>query len=190
MLVKAALGHYWFETLHPFHDGNGRLGRLIIVLQLIYTGALHYPILNLSPWLEPRKDQYKDLLLRCSQTGQLDPWVQFFAEAVMAQVDDAVRRVERLVEIRASMLAELRTARAKGVVLEIVEDLIGYPIITVSQAASLHNVTYPPANAAIQRLESLGLVREITGRSYGRVYACDAVMRALEDPDPVLNPSN
>lgn len=185
VLAKVALGHYyWFETLHPFYDGNGRIGRLIMVLQLIYAGRLRHPILNLSPWLEPRKEAYKDVLLSCSQTGDVNPWIQFFAEGVIAQVDDAIARIERLIEIRNLMLARLRAQRAKGIVLEIVDDLIGYPIITVTQAASLHNVTYPPANAAIQRLESLGMIREITGRSYGRVYACDDVMRAVEDPQP------
>lgn len=184
LLVKAAIGHYQFETLHPFSDGNGRLGRLVIVLQLIDAGALRYPILNLSPWIEPRKDVYKDHLLRCSITGQFDDWICFFADAVANQAREAVRRIEALITIRADMLEALRKDGAKGVVLEIVEDLIGYPVITVSRAAALHHVTYPPANSAIQRLERLGFLQEITGRSYGRVYACPAVMRAVEQELP------
>jgi Fic family protein len=115
-------------------------------------------------------------------TGNFNPWIRFFAEAVVAQADDAVGRIDELIKIRQSMIDLLRAEGAKGVVLDIVEDLIGYPIITPSQAASLHNVTYPPANAAIQRLVRLGLLREMTGRSYGRVYACKAVMRAVEQP--------
>lgn len=180
LLVKAALGHYQFETLHPFSDGNGRLGRLIVVLQLVEAGALQYPVLNLSPWLEPRKDQYKDLLLATSRTGDFDPWVQFFAEAIVDQSQDAIRRIDRLNDIRDSMLERLRIEKAKGVVIEIAQDLIGYPLITPTQAAGMHNVTYPPANDALKRMEGLGFVREITGRSYGRMYACDAVLRALD----------
>lgn len=179
LLVKTAVGHYQFETLHPFSDGNGRLGRLVIVLQLIHASALQYPILNVSPWLEPRKEQYKDLLLRCSQTGQFDEWVQFFADAVVAQAADAESRIERLIEIRGTMIDALRAEKARGVVLDIVEDLIGWPVITPSQAASLHNVTYPPANAAIQRLVRLGFLKEMTGRSYGRLYVCEAVLDAV-----------
>jgi len=182
LLVKVALGHYQFETLHPFSDGNGRLGRLIMVLQLIYANALRYPILNLSPYLELRMEEYKDLLLNSSVSGNFNPWIRFFAEAVVAQAEDAVGRIDELIKIRQSMIDLLRAEGAKGVVLDIVEDLIGYPIITPSQAASLHNVTYPPANAAIQRLVRLGLLREMTGRSYGRVYACEAVMRAVDQP--------
>jgi Fic family protein len=181
LLVKAALGHYQFETLHPFSDGNGRLGRLIVVLQLIEAGALTQPILNLSPWLEPRKEKYKDLLLSTSLTGDFDPWVEFFAQAVLDQAQDAVKRISRLNDIRDGMLDRLKADKAKGVVLEIAQDLIGYPIITPTQAASMHHVTYPPANEAIKRLESLGFLKELTGRTYGRTYACEAVLRALDD---------
>lgn len=182
LLVKAALGHYQFETLHPFSDGNGRLGRLIVTLQLVYAGALQYPVLNLSPWFEPRKERYKDLLLAVSQRGEYDEWLQFFFSAISAQADDAVARIDELMAVRAEFLERLRADKAKGVVLEIVEDLIGYPVITPSQAASLHHVTYPPAAKAIDRLVQLDILREVTGRSYGRVFACERVMRIVERP--------
>lgn len=180
LLVKAALGHYQFESLHPFSDGNGRLGRLVVVLQLIDNGALSYPILNISPWLEERKDEYKDHLLRVSETGDPDAWLQFFFEAVRSQADDAVRRIERIVEIRNRMRERLRQAKARGVVLEIVDDLIAYPVITVTQAAELHNVTYPPANHAIQKLVELGFLSEITGSNYNRIFVCREILAAVE----------
>jgi Fic family protein len=181
LLVKAALAHYQFETLHPFSDGNGRLGRLIIVLQLIAEGALRYPILNLSPFFEPRKDTYKDLLLSTSATGDFEPWVDFFADAVLAQAVDAEARIAKLLSIRQKMLDALRAEKARGVVLDIVEDLIGYPVMTVSQAAKLHGVTFPPANSAIERLVRMGFLVEMTGRGYGRVFACPNVMAAVEE---------
>lgn len=182
LIAKAALAHYQFETLHPFSDGNGRLGRLIVVLQLIEAGALARPVLNISPWLEPRKDQYKDLLLSTSLTGDFDPWVQFFAEAVRHQAVDWLRRIDNLVALRDAMLADLRAAGAKGVALEIAKDLIGYPVISPTKAAERHGVTYPPASAALRRLEALGFVKEVTGRNYGRLYACTQVIRALTAP--------
>lgn len=182
LLVKAALGHYQFETLHPFSDGNGRLGRLVIVLQLVESGALRHPILNLSPYFEPRTDEYKDLLLETSATGDFEPWVRFFADAVLAQAADTEARITRLSELRHETLTALRSVRARGVVLDIVDDLIGYPIITVSQAAKRHNVTFPPANNAIERLVSMGFLTEMTGRGYGRVFACPEVIRIVEDP--------
>jgi len=184
LLVKAALGHYQFETLHPFSDGNGRLGRLVVVLQLVYNGALKYPILNISPWLEERKDEYKDHLLRVSETGNPDPWLQFFFQAVRHQADDAVARIERIVQIRDHMRGQLKQVKARGVVLEIVDDLIAYPVITVSQAAGLHGVTFPPANNAIQKLVELGFLTEVTGSNYNRIFVCREIMTAVESPNP------
>lgn len=180
LLVKTALGHYQFETLHPFSDGNGRLGRLIITLHLVDAKALRYPILNLSPWLEPRRDQYIGHLEAVSRTGAFDPWVQFFCEGVVTQAADGVRRIDDLLAFRADTIQMLRANGARGVVLDIAEDLIGYPYITSSEAARLHGVTYPPANNAIQRLVSLGVLREITGSSYGRIYLCERVLRIVD----------
>lgn len=182
LLVKAALGHYQFETLHPYSDGNGRLGRLVIALQLVQGGALTYPVLNLSTWLKDHETEYKDGLLACSTSGDFDTWVQFFARAVCAQADDAVRRIDELMAYKQTMIDALRADRARGVVLDIVEDLVGYPVITASQAAEFHNVTYPPANAAIQRLVNMGFLVEMTGATYGRTYGATEIMRIVDAP--------
>lgn len=179
VLTKAALGHYQFETLHPFSDGNGRLGRLIITLQLIDAGALSYPVLNISPWFEDRKDEYKDHLLQVSATGDYNPWVQFFSEAVKAQAEDGVRRIEELLSYKDDVLQRLANHRVRGVAVRIAESLLGYPIITPTSAAKMHGVTYPPANSAIDRLVQLHVLREATGRSYGRAFICDDVMNIL-----------
>lgn len=179
LLVKAAVGHYQFETLHPFSDGNGRLGRLIITLQLITANTLTYPVLNLSPWLEERKDEYKDHLLAVSASGDFDPWVQFLAAAVHDQANEGVRRIEDLLAFRQELMDRLAATKIRGVAVRIADSLIGYPIITPTQAAELHGVTYPPANNAIKTLVDLGVLREITGRGYGRAFVCDAVMSIL-----------
>lgn len=181
MLVKAALAHYQFETLHPFHDGNGRLGRLVILLQLLEAGILKYPILNLSEWLEPRKDEYVDLLLDVSKTGQWDAWVQFFALAITEQSAVAMKRIDTMLMIREDMLNTLRSAGNRGVlVTHVVDDLVAYPVITPSEIAKLHNVTYPAARAAIRKLEDLGYLHELTGRSYRMMYGCGPLMDAIE----------
>lgn len=180
LLVKAALGHYQFESLHPYSDGNGRLGRLIIVLQLVEGGALRRPILNLSPYFEPRRSTYMDLLLETSLSGDYEPWVRFFATAVTAQADDTTQRITALADFREHMIQELRAAKARGVVLDIARDLIGYPLVTVSEAAARHGVTFPPANSAIERLVKMGFLTEVTGREYGRMFACPEVMRIVD----------
>ncbi len=181
LLVKIALAHYQFETLHPFSDGNGRLGRLIVTLQLVTEKALTYPLLNLSPWLEERKDEYKDLLLGVSKTGDFDRWIRFFCEAVHYQAEDGVARIEELLAFQSELRQKLVDTRARGVVNAVADSLLGYPIITIPQVAELHNVTYPPAKNAIQNLVELGALREMRGTfAYGaKGFICDPVMQVL-----------
>jgi len=110
-------------------------------------------------------------MLSVSRNGEFNPWVQFVAQGVMAQANEAISRIEQLIQIRAAMLEALHADNARGVVLDIVEDLVGYPVITPSQAASLYSVTYPPANAAIQRLERLGFFGRSPAEATG-VFMC------------------
>lgn len=179
VIAKMALGHYQFETLHPFNDGNGRLGRLVCVLQLMASGELTVPLLDLSAWLEQRRQEYQDHLLRVSVTGEFDPWVQFFSEAVRAQAMSAIRRIDALLEWRQHAVQRVRAAGVRGVAVRIVEDLIGYPVLTPTIAATLYGVTYPTANAAVARLESLGVLSERTGRRYGRLFVAQEVLRLV-----------
>jgi Fic family protein len=184
LLVKIAMAHYQFETLHPFSDGNGRLGRLIVTLQLVTERALTYPLLNLSPWLEERKDEYKDLLLGISATGDFDSWIRFFCEAVHHQAEDGVAGIEELLAFQSQLRQQLADTRARGVVNAVAESLLGYPIITIPRVAELHNVTYPPAKNAIKTLVELGALREMARTfSYGaKGFICDPVMRVLNRP--------
>jgi len=149
---------------------------------MVVADALTYPLLNLSPWLEPRRLEYQDHLLQVSLTGDYNPWVEFFCQAVRAQASDGVQRVGRIVAVREEMIKTLLDGRVRGTALDVVEDLIGYPVITVTQAARLHDVSYPTANSAIQRLVKVGILREVTGRNYGRVYFCQDVMQEVERP--------
>lgn len=180
LLVKLALGHYQFETLHPFADGNGRLGRLVCVLQLGRRGELRVPVLNLSPWLEQRRTTYQDHLLRCSVTGQFDEWIRFFSEAVTAQALRAVEKIDALHVWKEATVRQLGAAKVRGVALTIAGDLIGYPIITPTVAAQVHGVTYQAANAAIKRLADFEILQERTGRPYARLFAAPGVLRIID----------
>jgi Fic family protein len=179
-LVKTAVGHYQFETLHPFNDGNGRLGRLVVILQLMAAGELSLPIVNLSPWLEVRRRTYQDHLFEVSATGDFEPWVLFFCEAVAAQAKDAVERVRKLMAIKQDLMDQLRAVRAKGVSLRIAEDLIGYPMLTVNSVASRYDVTYPAANTAVGKLVDMGILRQFSEGNYGRIFICDRVMSVIQ----------
>ncbi|WP_202927089.1 Fic family protein [Gordonia desulfuricans] len=179
LLVKVALAHYQFETLHPFSDGNGRLGRLIITLQLMQAGVLKYPILNLSPWFEPRRDQYIDHLLDVSASGDFEPWINFFCDAVVARAKAATEAISAMLDIRETFVDMLKRKRASGMVLDLASDLIGFPYISASEAAEMYDVSYPTANNAIAKLVDHGILEEITGRDYGRVFRCPRVYEII-----------
>lgn len=185
LLVKIALAHYQFEALHPFNDGNGRLGRLVMLLQLLAAGVLKWPILNVSEWLEPRKDEYTDLLLHISQTGDWEEWVQFFAIAIREQSRTAMQRIDMMLDIRVQMLDALRGSGNRGVlVTHVVDDLVAYPVVTPSEIARTHAVTYKSARAAISKLQGFGFLDEITGRNYGMMFGCRLLIDAIEGRFP------
>ncbi|GAA4539615.1 Fic family protein [Amycolatopsis samaneae] len=181
VLVKVALGHYQFETLHPFSDGNGRIGRLVITLQLIQEEIIRHPVLNLSPWLEPRREDYIDHLLAVSKTGDFDPWVRFFAEAVKARAKAAADTIDRLIGFSNEVVETMKKTGARGAVLDLAATLIGYPIMTVPKVQADLGVSYPTANSAVSRLREAGFLRELTGRNYGRMYICDRVYDELAE---------
>ena len=178
-LVKVALAHYQFETLHPFIDGNGRVGRLLIVLTLMESGDLKIPLLNVSPFFEDARDEYIDHLRRVSETGDYEPWICFFAEAVKTQSERALVKADELISLREHLVVELHAARIRGVGVRITEDLIGFPFITPTNASKRFSVSYEAANTAIARLVEVGILRETTGRTWGRVFVAPRVVEII-----------
>jgi Fic family protein len=176
IIARVALAHYQFETLHPFADGNGRLGRLIAMLQLVQEGVLAVPVLNIAPMLEARRDEYMDGLLSVTKTGDFSHWVLFFSEVVRAQASEGVKKINSLLDLRDQMVAELRAEEVRGSALQIAENLIGYPVIDVPTARSITGRTFQAANQAIARLVEQRILEEITGRQQDRLFVC---MRAI-----------
>jgi len=180
IVVQSALAHYQFETLHPFQDGNGRIGRLVVVLQLLQSGELHEPLLEVSPWFERRRRDYQDHLLEVSRTGDWNAWVRFFSIAIRDQALATSARINDLLVFQSSMREEMRSKNIRGVAAQIADELIGQPVLNVSWAARRHGVSYPAANSAISRLVDLGVLQEATGRSYGRVFRSEQVFQILD----------
>ncbi|MBR7741840.1 Fic family protein [Phycicoccus sp. BSK3Z-2] len=178
--VKAAMAHYQFESLHPFGDGNGRIGRLVIVLQLMRSGILNEPALTISPWLRARRDEYQGHLLAVSQTGNWDPWVAFFCRAICEQSMASVRVVDALNTWLTTQRQTLNDRYWTGTIAKLVEDLVDWPVITASFVQEKYEVSAPTAKSAIDRLMESGVLRETTGKSYGRVYAAMDVINAVE----------
>ena len=160
-VVAAALTHYQFETLHPFNDGNGRIGRLLIVLQLLMYGRIDHPVLTVSPWFESRRTQYQDALADVSASGNWDPWVAFFAEGIGASARDTTRRLEGLLETRAEYSAQLQAANVRGgVIRDIAEIVIQDPIVTIPYLVSKTGKTYPAVKSAVMKLLEMGILKE------------------------------
>jgi Fic family protein len=159
-VVQAALAHYQFEALHPFSDGNGRIGRLVIVLQLMRLGVLRDPLLMVSPWFEARRERYQDELLALSQSGDWSRWVGFFATGVGASSVSTRERVEALLVWRERVLASVRAAGLSGVAERVAGELIGGPTVRASQVAARHGITHQGAIRALRRLAELDIVSE------------------------------
>lgn len=180
MPVVCAMSHYQFEALHPFGDGNGRLGRLLVVLQLLRSNDLPEPALTLSPWLLRRRQAYQDHLLSVSATGDWNPWVCFFCEALTAQCVALVRGADELRTWCARVKDEIHQRRWSGLILRLVDGLIDWPVITVASVRSLYGVTQPAVQSAIDRLIELDVLEETTGGNYGRVYAAREVIGIVD----------
>lgn len=177
-VVQAALAHYQFETLHPFSDGNGRLGRLVIVLQFLRQGLLGEPILVVSPWFEERRSAYQDHLLRVSQTGDWDTWVTFFATGVQASADETRRRIDELQGWRTNAVNAVRSGGGSGVAERVAAEIIGGPVLAARDVAARHGVSHQGAMNALRRLVDLGLLEET--RRGGRVlFIAPDVIRLL-----------
>ena len=181
-LVRIAAAHYQFEALHPFTDGNGRIGRLLAVLQLIEAGILHAPVVNLSPYFEVRRDQYLGLLERVSLAGAWDEWITFFCEALAAQAAESSDRIRDLLAWRDRTLVRLQAADVRGTARNVVGHLIGRPVVTARSVAERHEVSASAANNALRRLSELGIIQEITGGRYARVFAAQEVLAMLHRP--------
>jgi Fic family protein len=180
-IVAAAMAHYQFETLHPFNDGNGRIGRLMIVVEFILDGLTSEPLLSVSPWFEARRSAYQEHLAEVSASGQWDEWVSFFAEGVEASATDVAQRVDRMLAVQSRYVALLQEAGARGLVRDIVDTLIGDQVITVSMMTSRFGRTPTATGSAIQKLVELGILTGPFG-SYGRQYIAQDIYQAIIAP--------
>ncbi|MFQ5523631.1 MAG: Fic family protein [Acidimicrobiia bacterium] len=171
ILVHTAIAHYQFETIHPYHDGNGRLGRLIAVLQLMRAGALRYPVLSISPWLVERKDEYRDHLFRLSLTGDWESWVRFFVEAVRAEARRSRARIDRLLRLQDALGRRVREQIPRGrLVLNIVDDIIAFPVVTVADVERRYGTSNQAARNAVNRLIDEGFLEPLDEAVYGRRF--------------------
>lgn len=185
LLVQLAIAHYQFEVIHPFLDGNGRIGRLMIPLMLVLRDALPQPLLYLSAFFEQHRSEYYDHLLITSQRGDLMPWIAFFLRGVRQQARDSEERTVRLVELQHQLRNQLLDEGRPNSVIRLAEQLFATPVVTAARVEAMVDVTRPTAQAAIDALVERGDLTEITGRTRGRVYEAGAIFEAVYGPVPI-----
>ena len=182
VLVTTALAHVQFETIHPFLDGNGRIGRLLIPLVLHDAGVLQQPLLYVSLYFKQHRDEYYRLLDRVRATGDWEAWLDFFLEGVSATATSAVDTAQRLVALFKDDTARVQSAgRAAATMLRVLHALHERPVITLSEIARRTRLSFPTSAKAMSSLMSLGLVRELTGYRRNRVFAYDRYLSILAE---------
>jgi len=180
LLTIAAL-HYQFEAIHPFIDGNGRVGRLMVILLLIEWGLLPTPLLDLSSYIEPRRDRYYEGLLRVSTDGDWTGWFEFFLEAVEAQARDALGRARRLHVLREQMRGDVATAKSSALPALLVDALFDVPVLTIPRARTVLDVTHRAATIHVERLVALGILTEVGRGRRPRTFIAHGILRVATE---------
>lgn len=186
-IVKAGIAHLQFETIHPFLDGNGRLGRLLITLYLCSEGILEEPLLYLSLYLKTHRKTYYQLLNEVRDHGRWEVWLEFFllgVKEVAEQANAAAKRISGIFEADAQKISNLK--RAAMMARKVHEVMRQRPIVTIALITELCDTTVPTATNALRNLEKLGIVLEVTGKERGRIYAYTKYLEVLDEgTDPI-----
>ena len=181
-LIRAGLAHVQFETIHPFLDGNGRVGRLLITLLLCDAGALRDPLLYLSLYLKQRRGEYYELLEHVRRTGDWERWLAFFLDGVRSTAEGAVAGSRRLSDMFASDRAAIgRRGRRAGSALRVHDALSARPLLSLPEVRRRTGLSFPASSAAMGLLAELGIAREITSRRRNRLFVYDRYLSILNE---------
>ena len=180
ILIQAALVHAQFETIHPFLDGNGRVGRLLITFLLCHAGILREPLLYLSLYFKQNRDEYYRLLDITRKEGDWEAWIMFFLEGVARTADSAVATARRLASLFDEDRKMIQTGgRRAGSALRVYDILKTRPILTLQEIAQKADLSYPATGAGMDLLVESGIARELTGKRRNRIFAYDRYLAIL-----------
>ena len=182
LLVRAGLVHVQFETIHPFLDGNGRLGRLLITFLLCAGGALHEPILYLSLFFKTHRQTYYDLLTGVRTTGNWEGWLEFFLTGVKDTSDQAVNAARRIIALLDSDRKKIESlGRPAASVLRVFQHAQTHPILAIASTAEEIGITFPTVANSVEHLERLRIVKEITGKQRSRLFVYEGYLAILSE---------
>ena len=183
-LVRIAMVHHQFETIHPFEDGNGRIGRLLVTLMLCAEKLIHVPMLYLSAYFERSRKDYYDLLLAVSQEGNWEQWLRYFLRGVTLQSRDALHRAQQLTTLWKRYRDKLQSEPCSSALgLKLVDEIFLVPMVTARRAEQRLGVTFRSAIQTIERLVANGILEEMTGRARNRVFVAREIISLLEAED-------
>jgi Fic family protein len=181
-LLKAGLVHVQFETIHPFLDGNGRLGRLLITFLLCAAGALREPILYLSLFFKTNRQNYYDLLMRVRESGDWETWIEFFLRGVRETSEQAVNAAKRILALLDSDRKRIEAmGRPAASMLRVFQYAQTHPIVSIQTCSEKIGVSFPTVSGAVDNLQKLGILREITGKQRKRLFGYDAYIKILNE---------
>lgn len=176
-LLDLALVHYQLETIHPFADGNGRVGRMLISIMAVHSGILDMPILYVSPEMERHKDQYIDMMYNVSAKGAWEDWINFFCERITGSCRETIRVIDRIIQLHKEYREKAAASGRSSNPLTLIDSLFERPVISVADAAQKLGVTYPAAKGTIDKLIELNIIEELPG-VYPKAFYSPSIVQA------------
>jgi Fic family protein len=180
-LIEVGLAHAQFETIHPFLDGNGRVGRLLNTFLLVHRGMLRRPLLYLSHYFKLHRTEYYDRLMAVRLRGDWEGWIRFFLDGVLHTAREATETAERLFELRETHRSAIIDGNLGPNGLKLLSHLFQRPLVNINHVASLIDSTFPTASRLVSNFESMGLLHEITGRKRSRMFRYEPYLALFED---------
>jgi len=178
-LIELAMSHYQFETIHPFSDGNGRLGRALVTLAPVKDRELRHPVCNLSEWVQANRQEYYDGLLRVSTHGEWEPWIRFFVTALAQQAEADLNRATRVSSLY-DKYQKLVTTRGKSILrIKLLDHLFDRQVVTITIAAKVMDVSYAAAQAHVIAFETMKIIKPLSDKKYGKIYVAEGVLKAI-----------
>jgi Fic family protein len=182
-LIKAGLVHYQFETIHPFIDGNGRIGRLLITLLLIQNGHLTKPLLYLSYYLKQNRSEYYNRLQKVRDSGDWESWMKFFLSGIYQVSSEAIQTSLKIIKLRSEyhQLINKKFGNKSGSAIQLLDGLFNKPLITINSITEITGLSFPNANRLASEFEKIGILKEITGQRRNRIYEFVKYMDILNE---------